>query len=219
LSNEATKLATNLKAETKNIKLPGLSIHVLNCSFHYLTGKQQEHITKIILHDFLQKNISNDIDPLDHIIICLPATFDLTTQQLLKQFHFLKMKLNASNAKYISDAMLTISRRLPDKIFLKHYLDLVCNEQFQKLGITANKEILRLLNEYASDSSLLKSVLKPLWDSRPHEDVRACLILTLLNFINKLQSKEDKTLVWKILEEAADDNYLPVVQSLFSAHR
>ncbi|CAF4744611.1 unnamed protein product, partial [Rotaria socialis] len=40
-----------------------------------------------------------------------------------------------------------------------------------------------------------------------------------LNFINKLQSKEDKTLVWKILEEAADDNYLPVVQSLFSAHR
>ncbi|CAF4947375.1 unnamed protein product, partial [Rotaria socialis] len=161
-------LATNLKAKTKNIKLPGLSIHVLNCSFHYLTGKQQEHITKIILHDFLQdkevtnpkklkslrvlhrlthtydqslrwlvvsqNNISNDIDPLDHIIICLPVTLDLTTQQLLKQFHFLKMKLNASNAKYISDAMLTISRRLPDKIFLKHYLDLVCNEQFQKLG-------------------------------------------------------------------------------------
>ncbi|CAF4384352.1 unnamed protein product, partial [Rotaria magnacalcarata] len=85
--------------------------------------------------------------------------------------------------------------------------------------ITANKEILRLLNEYASDSSLIKSVIKPLWDSRPHEDVRACLILTLLNFINKLQSNEDKTFVWKILEEAADDNYLPVVQSLFSAHR
>ncbi|CAM4750560.1 unnamed protein product [Rotaria magnacalcarata] len=260
LSNEETKLATSLKAETKNIKLPGLSIHVLNCSFHYLTGKQQEHITKIILHDFLQdkevtnpkklkslrilhrlkhtydqslrwldekitssllsrNNINTDIDPLDHIIICLPVTFDLTTQQLLKQFHFLRMKLNASNAKYISDAMLTISRRLPDKIFLKHYLDLVCNEQFQTLGITANKEILRLLNEYASDSSLIKSVIKPLWDSRPHEDVRACLILTLLNFINKLQSNEDKTFVWKILEEAADDNYLPVVQSLFSAHR
>jgi hypothetical protein len=44
------------------------------------------------------------------------------------------MKLNASNAKYISDTMRTISRRLPTEIFLKHYLELVRNEQFQKLG-------------------------------------------------------------------------------------
>ncbi|CAF3633173.1 unnamed protein product [Rotaria sp. Silwood1] len=87
------------------------------------------------------------------------------------------------------------------------------------IGITANKEILRLLNEYASDSSLIMSVIKPLWDSRPHQDVRACLILTLLNFIDKLHSNDEKTIVWKILEEAADDNYLPVVQSLFSAQR
>ncbi|CAF3289844.1 unnamed protein product [Rotaria sp. Silwood2] len=260
LSNEETKLATNLQSKTKNIKLPGLSINILKCSFHYLTGKQQEHITKIILQDFLQdqevtnpkklkalrvlhhlthtyneslqwfdekqksslslkSNISADVEPLDPIIICLPITFDLTPQELLKQFHFLKIKLNASNAKYISDAMLTILRRLPEEIFLKHYLELVGDEQFQQLGITANKEILRLLNEYASDSSLINSVIKPLWDSRPHPDVRACLILTLLNFIDKLHSNDEKTVVWKILEEAADDNYLPVVQSLFSAHR
>jgi hypothetical protein len=57
LSNEETKLATNLQPKTKNIKLPGLNINILNSSFHYLTGKQQEHITKIILHDFLQVNI------------------------------------------------------------------------------------------------------------------------------------------------------------------
>ncbi|CAF3902890.1 unnamed protein product [Rotaria sordida] len=260
LLNEETKLAINLQSKIKNIKLPGLYINILNCSFHYLTGKQQKHITKIILHDFLQdkevtnpkklkalrilhhltntyneslqwfnekqtsslllkSNISTDIEPLDHVIICLPITFDLTPQDLLKQFHFLKMKLNPSNAKYISDAMLTISRRLPEEIFLKHYLELVGNEQFQKLGITTNKEILRLLNEYASDSSLIKSVIKPLWDSRPHPDVRACLILTLLNFIDKLHSNDEKIIIWKILEEAADDNYLPVVQSLFSAHR
>ncbi len=87
------------------------------------------------------------------------------------------------------------------------------------IGITANKEILRLLNEYASDSSLITSVIKPLWDSRPHQDVRACLILTLLHFIDKLNSDDEKTIVWKILEEAADDNYLPVIQSLFSADR
>jgi len=53
LSNEET----NLRSKLKNIKLPGLNINILNSSFHYLTGKQQEHITKIILHDFLQVNI------------------------------------------------------------------------------------------------------------------------------------------------------------------
>lgn len=66
---------------------------------------------------------------------------------------------------------------------------------------------------------MIKSVIQPLWSNRPHQDVRACLILTLLNFMDKLDSNEDKAIVWKILEEAADDNYLPVVQSLFSALR
>ncbi|CAF4880269.1 unnamed protein product, partial [Rotaria sp. Silwood1] len=185
LSNEETKFAINLQSQTKNIILPGLNINILNCSFHYLTGKQQEHITKIILHDFLQnKEVTNlkrlkalhvlhhftytynkslqwfdekqisslslkcinstDIDPLDHIIICLPITFDLNTHDLLKQFHFLKIKLNASNAKYISDAMLTISRRLPEEIFLKHYLELIGNEEFQKLGKSNNSRNLIL---------------------------------------------------------------------------
>jgi hypothetical protein len=66
---------------------------------------------------------------------------------------------------------------------------------------------------------LIISVIKPLWDSRPHEDVRVCLILTLLNFIDKLNLNDDKIIIWKIFEEAADDNYLPVVQSLFCDYR
>jgi hypothetical protein len=90
---------------------------------------------------------------------------------------------------------------------------------FIYLGITANKEILRLLIEYVSDPSLIKNLIKPLWDSHPHQDVRACLILTLLHFIGKSNSNDDQTIIWKILEEAADDDYLPVVQSLFDAHR
>jgi hypothetical protein len=57
LSNEETTLAKNLQSKTKNIKLPGLHIPILNSSYYHLTGKQQEHITKIILHDFLQVNI------------------------------------------------------------------------------------------------------------------------------------------------------------------
>ncbi|CAF4325194.1 unnamed protein product, partial [Adineta steineri] len=85
--------------------------------------------------------------------------------------------------------------------------------------ITSNKEIIRLLNEYASDSNLITSVIRPLWDSRPHPDIRACLILTLLQFIDKVHSNDDKIIIWKILEEAADDNYLPVVQTLFPEYR
>jgi len=57
LSNQETKLTTNLQSKTKNIKLPGLYINILNSSFYHLTGKQQEHITKIILHDFIQVNL------------------------------------------------------------------------------------------------------------------------------------------------------------------
>jgi len=58
LSNEQTQFVTNLQSETKNIILPGLNINILNSYSHHLTGKQQEHITKIILHDFLQVDIS-----------------------------------------------------------------------------------------------------------------------------------------------------------------
>ncbi|CAF3971219.1 unnamed protein product [Adineta steineri] len=288
LSNEETQYATNLETKTKNMKLPGLYVDILSSSFYHLTGKQQQHITNIILYDYIQdKEVSNlmklkslrvlhylthtsneslqwldqkqiaygltkdhhhhqsttnrrglqaitiscqsvelvkdntikNIDPLDNIIICVPVTFDLNSQDLLKQFHILKIKLNASNAKYISDAMLTISRRIPADIFLQHYIELVRSEQLTKLGITSNKEIIRLLNEYASDSNLITSVIRPLWDSRPHPDIRACLILTLLQFIDKVHSNDDKIIIWKILEEAADDNYLPVVQTLFPEYR
>ncbi|CAF3242290.1 unnamed protein product, partial [Rotaria sp. Silwood2] len=65
----------------------------------------------------------------------------------------------------------------------------------------------------------IKTLIKPLWNSNPHQDVRACLILTLLHFIGKSNSNDDDTIIWEILEQAADDDYLPVVESLFAAHR
>ncbi len=101
--------------------------YTYNESLQWFNGKQTSCLS-------LKTNTGIDIEPLDHIIICLPVSFDLTPEDLLKQFGYLKMKLNASNAKYISDTMRTISRRLPTEIFLKHYLELVRNEQFQKLG-------------------------------------------------------------------------------------
>ncbi|CAF3244997.1 unnamed protein product, partial [Rotaria sp. Silwood2] len=155
LSNEQSKLSTKLNSYTKNLKLPGLDINLLSYSFRQLTGKQQEHITNIILNDYLQdKEISNleklkslrvlrrlshtynktlewlhnrqdspltiknsnentslrtrgaAVQPLDDIILCLPATFDLNQEYLIKHFDLLKTNLKASNAKFISDAML-----------------------------------------------------------------------------------------------------------------
>ncbi|UJR24725.1 hypothetical protein I4U23_006099 [Adineta vaga] len=155
-------------------------------------------------------------ESLNHIIICLPATMDLPPEKLLERFEILKTKINAANAKYISDAMLFISRKVPDEIFLKQYLLFIQDEQFQKLGITANKEILRLLIEFVSNSDLVHLIIKPFWDKQPHQDVRTCLISTLLHFIGKT---DDQTIIWQILEQATKDEYLPVIQTLFSASR
>jgi hypothetical protein len=54
LSNQQSKLSMNLNSKTKNLKLPGLDLEILNNSSRQLTGNQQEHITKIILNDYLQ---------------------------------------------------------------------------------------------------------------------------------------------------------------------
>ena len=42
--------------QTEDTKIPGFHIPVLNSSSCYLTGKQQDYLTKTILHDFLQVN-------------------------------------------------------------------------------------------------------------------------------------------------------------------
>lgn len=116
--------------------------------------------------------------------------------------------------------MRMISHRISERIFLEQYLQFVQSEYFQScVGITANKEILRLLTEYSSDSSLIRIVIEPLWTSRPHPDVRASLVLTLLYFLENISSTTERNIIWKILEEAADDVYLPVVQSLFADYR
>ena len=72
-----------------------------------------------------------------------------------------------------------------------------------------------MLTEYVYDSSLVKSVIKPFWDSHPHQDVRACLVLVLLHFVGKSNSNDDETIIWEILEKAAADEYHPVLQPFF----
>ena len=85
---------------------------------------------------FEEKQRSSDVhtDPLDPLILCLPVRFDLSPEGFLEQLNFLKTKLNASNAKYISDTMRMISHRISERIFLEQYLQLVQSEHFQKLG-------------------------------------------------------------------------------------
>ena len=86
-----------------------------------------------------------DAQSIDDLIICLPATFDLSRDELIEQFHRLKDQLNAANAKYVSGAILAISRKLPDRLFLTMYLDFVRSEQFQKLGLLIDSNGEKLL--------------------------------------------------------------------------
>ncbi|CAF4322735.1 unnamed protein product, partial [Adineta steineri] len=52
-----------------------------------------------------------------------------------------------------------------------------------------------------------------------HQHLHTSIILTLLNFLGKTFSDEDENIIWGILEEAAKDEYLPVIQALFAAQR
>lgn len=155
-------------------------------------------------------------DSLKDILVCLPATFDYNPEKLLEYFHYLKTKLNAANAKYISDAFLTLSQRMPDQMFLQAYFELISSEQFPKLGITANKEVLRLLIQYSNQTDIVESIIKPWWHKKPHQDIRACLASILLHFFANAKTKEQIDSVWSILEEAADDEYKPVIETLFT---
>ena len=53
LFNEDIHLQSETTSTT-NIKFPGLHVNLLCSSFSHLTGHEQERITKIILHDFVQ---------------------------------------------------------------------------------------------------------------------------------------------------------------------
>ncbi|CAF4419226.1 unnamed protein product, partial [Adineta steineri] len=132
--------------------LPRLT-HTYNITLEWINKRQ--HSTLPISNFVVEKTSRNrraTTKPIDDIIVCLPSTFDLTRQLLLQHFDLLLKKINASNAKYISDAILSVSRRIPDEIFLEKYLNFIQNEQFQKLGTTANKELLRLLVEFVSNT-------------------------------------------------------------------
>lgn len=89
---------------------------------------------------------------------------------------------------------------------------------FRLLGITANKAMLRLLIPYRFNSTLISSVLKSLWDSRPHPDIRSCLVMIILQFLNESNITDDESVIWSILEEAAHDDYHRVIYALFGAN-
>jgi len=71
---------------------------------------------------------------INYYILSLPATFDLYPQNFSKQFNQLTEQLNASNAIYIRDALLSISHKVPDQYFLKHYIEFIRSEHLSKLG-------------------------------------------------------------------------------------
>lgn len=73
---------------------------------------------------------------IDDLIICLPSTCDLTREIFFQQFEILKTKINAANAKFISDAMRNISRKVNQQLFFKNYFQLIEDEQFITLGLS-----------------------------------------------------------------------------------
>ena len=85
-------------------------------------------------------------------------------------------------------------------------------------GVTANKEILRLLREFLGHRQLIQSVLKPLWDTRTHDDLRRSLLLTAIDFLGQSQVKDtdDHAVLWQMIDEASRSAYLPLVQCLFT---
>ena len=121
-------------------KLKSLSIlrHLTNTSNETIQWINKKQTSEIVLKSSSKetgwRTRGASLQSLDDIVLCLPASFDLNQDNLLKHFDLLKTNLNASNAKYISDAMRTISRKINDEIFLKSYLEFIRNEQFQKLG-------------------------------------------------------------------------------------
>lgn len=81
-----------------------------------------------------KQNRGADVQSLDDILLCLPATFDLNQINLVEYFHLLNNNINSSNSRYIKNAMRSILHKIPDEIFLNIYLDFINSEQFQKFG-------------------------------------------------------------------------------------
>ena len=85
------------------------------------------------------------------------------------------------------------------------------------LGITANKEILRLLTDYSSHSGIIKDLIEPFWDEKLHQDIRASLLLILLHFIDKSHSDEEQNILWNLLQQSTNEEYSLIIQYLFGS--
>jgi len=109
--------------------------HTYHDTLQWIETKQDSFLS--VSNDASSSNNSGrgaNIQTINHYILSLPATFDLFPQDLFKQFDRLTAELNASNAIYIRDAMLSISQKMTDEYFLKHYIEFIRNERFLKLG-------------------------------------------------------------------------------------
>lgn len=77
--------------------------------------------------------------------------------------------------------------------------------------------MLRLSVQFCFDPTLIISIFKPLWDTKPHPDIRACLVTILIKFIHDRNFMGEESVIWSILEEAAHDDYDPAVLALCGA--
>ena len=148
--------------------------------------------------------------------------------------------INSSNAKLISDALINLSQRmnkqmifnslkvLPLNNLLRFFSFLWQRNSFQSIdffsldssGITAQKNILRLLIEVRSNSNCIVDLIEPLRKWNLHRNVRTALIFTQLHFLisNDLNEKDFHCLM-SISDQSTDEEYLPLLQCFFSNER
>jgi uncharacterized protein (DUF924 family) len=109
--------------------------HTHHETLQWIEEKQDPFLS--VASDTSSSNHSNrgaNIQTINYYIISLSATFDLFPKNLFKQFDRLTAQLNASNAIFIRDAILSISQKVTDEYFLKHYLEFLRSEHLSKLG-------------------------------------------------------------------------------------
>jgi predicted DNA-binding protein len=109
--------------------------HTYYDTLQWIENKQEPFLSQT--SDISSSNRSTrgaNIQTINYYILSLPASFDLFPQELFQQFDRLKAQLNASNATYIREAIFSISQKVTDQYFLKHYIEFIHSEHFSKLG-------------------------------------------------------------------------------------
>ncbi|CAF0890863.1 unnamed protein product [Adineta steineri] len=195
ISKEQTKQEPHTKIKIKIFKLPGLHLDTLWSLSYLLTGKQQQHITNIILNDYFQDKEVRNLEKLVafRILPRLTHTYNITLEWINKRQHstlpisnFVVEKTSRNRratAKPIDDIIVCLPSTfdLTRQLLLQHF-DL----------------LLKKLNASNAKYSITPVILQ--------FDKTLAYNLTII-LIRIAESKEDLEDILQNLEQNLPDNY------------